>query len=77
MPERVPKVGRRRSAPSPESHTEAPKPNPYPHRVTLDLSEEMYNRLRAEAFRTHKRLSEIVREALHEHLPDIQNSVGT
>lgn len=76
MPDRVPKVGRRRPAPTPESHTETAKPNPYPHRVTLDLSDEMYDRLRAEAFRTHKRLSEIGREALDAHLPDLQNSVS-
>ncbi len=81
-----PKVGRRRPAPSlertsgsrpiPVNHAEAMKPNPYPRRVTLDLSDEMYSRLKAEAFRSDKRLSELGREALDVYLPDLQTSVG-
>jgi hypothetical protein len=52
-------------------HTEAGRPNPYPRRVTLDLSNEMYERLRTEAFRTGKRLSQLGREALDQYLPEI------
>jgi len=50
------------------AHAEKVRPDPYPRRVTLDLSDEMYDRLRAEAFRTHKRLSVIGREALNQYL---------
>ncbi len=81
-----PRVGRRRPVASPESttgarpvpvsHAEVVKPNPYPRRVTLDLSDEMYGRLKAEAFRTNKRLSELGREALDAYLPELQTSVG-
>ena len=78
----APKVGRRRPAPAAEDattmieaptvaavHAEKAKPDPYPRRVTLDLSDEMYDRLRGEAFRTRKRLSVIGREALDQYLP--------
>lgn len=56
-------------------HAEPGKPNPYPRRVTLDLSDDMYSRLRTEAFRSNKRLSELGREALDAYLPDSQASV--
>jgi hypothetical protein len=80
----APKVGRRRPAPAAhtenataqieaptaaEAHAEKAKPDPYPRRVTLDLSDDMYDRLRAEAFRTHKPLSVLGREALDQYLP--------
>ena len=80
----APKVGRRRPVPATntesataqigastvaEAHAEKMKPDPFPRRVTLDLSDDMYDRLRAEAFRTHKPLSVLGREALDQYLP--------
>ncbi len=39
------------------------------NRITVDLSEELYERLRGAAFIEHRPMADIVRELLASHLP--------
>lgn len=40
------------------------KPKRYPHRISFDITEEMYEQLRERAFKTRRTMNDIIRSAI-------------
>lgn len=66
MPERP--ISMRRRLPPPEVHAEPGRPNPYPHRLSVDVDDEIYRALRLLAAERGCTIVEIVRAGIAHEL---------
>jgi hypothetical protein len=78
MPDMTLNMGRRKAAKTAEAvekqegrqglHTEPERPYPYPHRLSVDVTDETYQALRLLALERNCRLVELVRSAIAHEL---------
>jgi hypothetical protein len=66
MPERP--IDMHRRLPRPEAHAEPGRPNPYPHRLSVDVDEATYRALRLLAVERGCTIVEIVRAGIAKEL---------
>jgi len=68
MPNRPLDMRRRLPRPELQAHAEPGRPNPYPHRLSVDVDDEMYRALRLLAAKEGCTIVEIVRAGIAHEL---------
>jgi hypothetical protein len=75
VPERS--IDMHRKLPAPQAHAEPVRPNPYPHRLSVDVDDEMYRALRLLAAKEGCTIVQLVRAGIARELEARGDKIAT